>query len=283
DAIAAWDEYGVDQTVLFGAISSPLARVTDVMAFEMFRENPDRVYPFFAGVSIYGDDGLEILRGDLEAGYFGIGEIVGASSHSPETRDLPWKGDHPNDGLFPELYRLSAEYGVPVLVHIDPPFGYPIDRLEDALDENPDAIIIFAHANAYNPPDNIARLMRAHPNLYFDFFAGFTAYNPGSSNTLADFVPLIEEFPGRTFVSTDSGYGVGYGLAVTAIYELFDLLSPETVCRIASENIDAIFQAQPPTATQLARLAELAPDTDTSDLNKMAAHRLIFALEAQAE
>lgn len=281
NAVERWDDFGIDVTALFGAISSPQARFTDAVAFEVFRQNPDRVYPFFAGVSIYEDDGLEMLRGDLEKGYFGIGEIVGASTYSPLTNKLPWKAEHPNDGHFPELYRLSAEYGVLVLLHIDPPFGYPIMKLEEALDENPDALIAFGHANAYNPPENIEPLMRDHPNLYFDFYAGFTAYNPESENTLADFVPLIEAYPDRTFISTDSGAGITYDEAATAIYELFDLLTPETVCRVAHENIDAIIDAQLPTEAQRDRIEELAPDVDIYALNKLAAHILIFNLEAE--
>jgi hypothetical protein len=34
-------------------------------------------------------------------------------------------------------------------------------------------------------------LLKKHKNLHMDFFAGLTAYNPGSGYTPDDYVPLI--------------------------------------------------------------------------------------------
>ncbi len=185
-----WNALYVDQTVIFGAISEPRAIRSDQRGLRAYSHYPDRVFPFFAGVDTYGEDGVEQVRANLEQGYYGIGEIVGASSYSPMTSNLAWKAEHPHDGNLPAIYDLAADYGVPVLLHIDPPDGYPIQKLEEALDAHPDTILIFAHANAYNSPSNIDRLLAVHPNLSIDFFAGFTAYNQDSTNTLADFIPM---------------------------------------------------------------------------------------------
>jgi hypothetical protein len=219
---------------------------------------------------------------NLEKGFFGIGEIVGASTYSPETSKLEWKARNPNSGILPEIYKLSAQYHAPVLLHIDPPNGEPVQKLEQALDENPQAILIFGHANAYNPPENIERLVSRHPNLYIDFFAGFTALNPESTNSLADFVPLIEKYPGQFLVSTDSGYAVGEGKAIGAMYALLDLLTPEAACQVSHQNFEAIIESQPATKTQMAKILELSLEQGLKgirQLNKRKANELIFELQ----
>ena len=149
---------------------------------------------------------------------------------------------------------------------------------------NPDTLIIFGHANAYNSPANIEPLLSAHPNLYFDFFAGFSAYSPDSINTLADFVPMIEKYPDRFMVSTDSGYAVGYSQAVQAMYELLDLLTPATACKVAYQNFERILELQLPTGTQIAQIEALSRQADengTRKLNKRQANELIFELQAR--
>jgi len=157
--------------------------------------------------------------------------------------------------------------------------------LEEALDTNPNTVIIFGHANAFNSPENIRSLVAKHPNLYIDFFAGFTAYNPRSTYRLKDFVPLIEKFPDRFMLSTDSGYDIGFDKALTAMYETIDLLSPDTACKVAYQNIEQILEAEPPTKTQLRLLKELdkAKKIDLKAVtNKRVANEIIFALQKQA-
>jgi predicted TIM-barrel fold metal-dependent hydrolase len=250
----------------------------------MYSRYPDKVYPFFAGIPLREETGITMAVTNLEKGYLGIGEIVAASTSSPMTSRLPWKAEHPNDGILPELYQLSARYGVPVLLHIDPPGGKPIEKLEQALKENPQAIIIFGHANAYNTPANIERLVGQYPHLYIDFFAGFTAYNPDSTNELADYVPLIEKYPNQFMVGTDSGYGISQEKAIEAIYELLDLLSPEAVCQVSHQNMERIIESQLPTETQIAQIEALSREAGkqgTQRLNKRMANELIFELKEE--
>lgn len=278
----SWNRYNIDRTALFWAISEPRARITDMLTSWAYRFHPDRVYPYFAGIPIYDPQGLTITRGNLEQGYMGIGEIVGASTASPIASAMAWKAEHPNDGNLPGIYELAAAYRVPVLLHIDPPRGYPIRMLEQAMVEHPHTLFVFAHANVYNSSENIENLVSRYPNLYIDFFAGFTAYNPGSSNTLGDFVPLIEEYPDRFFVSTDGGYDVGYDHAALAIYELLDLLTPQTACQVANQNLEQIMEMQLPTRVQTARIQELSRmlgESGTRTVNKRMANELIFELE----
>ncbi|MGW8314795.1 MAG: amidohydrolase family protein, partial [Bacteroidales bacterium] len=237
NSIDFWNKYAIDRIVLFGDISEPSAKKTDEIAFHVYEHNKSRFYPFIAGIDIHDEGCLDYIRNRFEAGVSGIGEVVGASTSSPITSNLPWKGLHPLDGYFPEIYELCAEYNKPILLHIDPPSGQPIEKLLEAAELYPQTKFIFAHANAYNPAQNVEDAIKDHNNIYIDFFAGFTAYNEESSLELDDYIDLIMSYPDRFMVSTDSGFGVGYDNAYTAIYELFDLIGDETVInKLAHEN-----------------------------------------------
>jgi predicted TIM-barrel fold metal-dependent hydrolase len=249
-SLPIWDEYGVDRVVLFGSISEPAALRSDRLTWEAYRRHPDRIIPFFAGVDPHDASCLSRARELLERGYFGIGELVAASSFSPIASKLKWKGKDPMDGYFPALYDLCAEYGAPILLHIDPPGGAPLAKLEEALATHPATIFIFGHANAYTDPADLERLMKAHPNLYLDFFAGFTVFGPDASHGLEDFLPLIEAFSSRVLVSSDSGYGIGLQKAYEAARLLLGRLSPRAAAAVASGNIARIVDAEKSTDTQ---------------------------------
>jgi predicted TIM-barrel fold metal-dependent hydrolase len=235
-SLDVWESFGIDKVVLFGDISEPSAQETDAIAFKAYKKYPDQIIPFIAGINIFDSSCLEYIRSNFDKGVCGIGEVVGASIYSPVTSKLPWKGNDPLDGYFPEIYELCAAYGKPVLLHLDPANGAPVEKLKEAATLYPNTSFIFGHANAYNSPANLRVLLEDYDNIYIDFYAGFTEYNAESANELADFVPLINEFPDQFMVSTDGGYGIGYDKAYTAIYELFNLLDSEVVVKIAGQN-----------------------------------------------
>ncbi|WP_152395977.1 amidohydrolase family protein [Paenibacillus guangzhouensis] len=279
DPVSKWGQYGIDRIVLFGDISEPSAQTTDQLAWDHYRKAPDHIYPSFAGFPIYEEEGLSIVRDKLEQGYLNIGEIAAASTYSPIVSKVAWKSEHPNDGYFPQIYELAAQYRVPILLHIDPPNGTPIFHLETALEQHPNTTIIFGHGNAYNDPSSLQTLLAKHPNLYIDFFAGFTAYSPDSTNKLQDFIPLIESYPDRFMLSTDSGFGLTAEQAASALYETIDLLTPETAQRVAYQNYERLIELQPPTESQIKKIKELSAELGTKEtyrLNKRMANELIF-------
>jgi predicted TIM-barrel fold metal-dependent hydrolase len=238
--LKTWDEYGVARVVLFGAISESAAVATDRMTWAAYERHPDRIIPFFAGLDLHDPSCLVRARENFEKGYLGVGEIVAASTQSPITSKLKWKGLDPMDGYLPALYDLCAEYKAPILLHIDPPRGTPIMKLEEALDSHPATVFILGHANVFTLPADLERLMRAHPNLYIDFYAGYTAFDARSALRLDDFVPLIEEFPSRVVVGSDSGTGITIDEAYEAIRTLLGKLRPATATAVASGNIERI-------------------------------------------
>lgn len=256
--LGVWQRLKVSRVVLFGDVSEPSAVRTDAVAWEAYQAHPELIIPFFSGFDLHSPDSLDTVRANLEKGYMGLGEIAAASTSSPVVSKVLWKADHPMDGYLPQIYALCAEYRAPILLHIDPTSGLPVEKLEEALRAYPDTAFIFGHINAYNSPQAIEALMEKHTNLYADFFAGFTAFNPESSHKLEDFLPLIRKFPDRVLLSTDSGYGLQYGetTAIEAMYRVLDLLKdePQVARKLAHDNFDALVRQVPATKTQLKAL-----------------------------
>lgn len=280
---AMWERNKVERVVLFGNVSEPSAVRTDEAAWQAYRQDPERIVPYFSGFDLHDESSLDVVRNNLERGYFGLGEIVAASTNSPVVSRVLWKGFHPMDGYLPRIYELCAEYKAPILLHIDPLRGEPLAKLKEALEAYPDTIFIVAHINAYNSPANVEELMEGHSNLYADFSAGFTDLNPASGYSLADYVPVIKKFSDRFLLSTDSGYGLsGEEAAIESMYRMLDLLSddPAVVKLVAHDNYDAILQAQPATKTQLGAIRKLsfpeAREPDLTRLSKLEAGQILI-------
>lgn len=235
-SVSIWNAYAIDRVVLFGDISEQSAQTTDSYAMEAYQFNGARIIPFMAGINIFDTTCFQYIKNRFASGTCGIGEIVAETHYSPILSKLPWKGKHALDGYFPQIYQLCAQYHKPILLHIDPPSGSAIDTLLLAAKRFPQTTFILGHANAYNSPSGIENILKSSDNIYIDFFAGFTAYNPASEYTLADFVPVITKYPDRFMMGSDSGYEVGYSKSYAAMYELFNLLPEDVVKKIAGQN-----------------------------------------------
>jgi predicted TIM-barrel fold metal-dependent hydrolase len=281
-SLRIWDQYKVAQIVLMGDVSEPSAIKTDEIAWAAYRAYPARFFPIFSGFDLHDPSSLEVVKQNLEQGYFGLGEVVVASTVSPVTSKVKWKGLHVLDGHLPEIYDLIARYKAPILIHMDPATQANLTKLKEALKKHPETIFIFGHANVALTPDDLDELLRDHPNLYVDFFAGFAVANPNLGGKLSEYVPMIQKHSDHVLVSTDSGYGVGYDVAYKALYELLDQLDPVAAKKVAHENYTKLIEQQPATETQLAKIKELAAkagkSVDLQALNKRKANELIFSL-----
>lgn len=279
--LRTWKDKGVHQVVMFGDVSEPSAILTDKFAWKAYQKYPNIIIPYFSGFDLHDPESLTVVRNNLEMGFFGLGEVVGASTMSPVVSKVAWKANDPKDGYLPQIYDIIAEYKAPILLHIDPPNGVAVAKLEQALEEHPKTIIIFGHINAYNTPEEIDRLLSKHPNLYADFFAGFSVYNVEGGNNPEQFIPVMKKFPDRFMLSTDSGYGIGSEkIAIDAMYQMLDLLDdPGLARKIAHDNLDAIIKAQPATDTQLELIRKLEQETGTiyhvENLSKAEAGRIL--------
>ncbi len=276
-----WTKYKVRNVIIFGDVSEHSAILTDSYSWYAYQSNPDFYIPYFSGFDLHDPGSLDVVKDNLEKGYFGLGEIAAASTHSPVLSNVEWKANDPMDGYLPQIYDLIAKYKAPILLHIDPPSGEPVAKLEQALSQHPDTTFIFAHINAYNTPEEVDRLMAKYPNLYADFFAGFSVYNPEGGLHPEIFIPVIKKYPDRFMLSTDSGYGLDGGeeKAIEGMYRMLYLLDdPQIAQMIARDNLMNLIQRQPATETQLRAIVELEKSTGKSygdSLSKLEAGEIL--------
>jgi predicted TIM-barrel fold metal-dependent hydrolase len=267
-----WKQDKVAHVVLFGDVSEPSAIQTDANSWSAYQSQPDFFIPYFSGFDLHDPSSLDVIKDNLEKGYFGLGEIAGASTYSPVVSKVAWKANDPMDGYLPQIYDLIATYKAPILLHIDPPNGEPVAKLEQAMTEHPNTTFIFGHMNVYNTPEEIDRLLGKYPNLYADFSAGFAVYNPESGMHPEEFIPVMKKYPDRFMLSTDSGYGLDGGeeRAVEAMYRIIHLLDDPKLARmIAHDNLMNLINAEPATATQMKAISELEQSTGKSYGNKL--------------
>ncbi len=226
-----------------GNITDPKGVQQDETAWIASQEHPQRILPFFTGFDVNSRDSLAYVQDRFEQGFVGIGEYVGASyARESAVYHAEWKPEHPMDGHFSEVYSLCAQYNAPILLHIDPatPTSLSIRKFEEALSSHPETTFIYAHANAFNTPENLERLLEKYPNLYIDFFPGFNRYNAEAKQSVEAYIPLIERYYSRFLVSSDSGYGIEYYQAYEAIYSLLDKLTPNAREHLAHKNFEIL-------------------------------------------
>lgn len=127
---------------------------------------PDVIIPALNGFDPEDEDSVDYVEGQLQTGLWKmIGEL--------DLRNKVKKNEIPADSpIMMEIYKLAAEYEVPVMMHYDFDYGTThsegLEEFESALDENPDTIFIYAH----NCGPDIAKLMNDHPNLYCEHEKG---------------------------------------------------------------------------------------------------------------
>jgi predicted TIM-barrel fold metal-dependent hydrolase len=232
------------------------------LALELAEAAPEVVVPI---VGIYRYTGhwsrwhrdpkvLERTRELLETGRFhGIGEvhlIAGFISN--------WQAPV-IDGLF----RLAAEFDVPVLVHTE--FSRA-NYLMELCAAHPDTRMLWAHAGAILPPTEVKRVIDSCPNVWVELSARdpwrFVAkpISDDSGHLLPDWRELVLAYPDRFMVGSDPVWPVeqldGWDQPDTGWQELdrflgfhrtwIDDLPPEAAERIRLTNARALFRTVAP-------------------------------------
>lgn len=89
--------------------------------------------------------------------------------------DIPLNGENGH-----RVFRLAAETGVPVAIHLEAE-DKPLAALEEMLASYPKAMVIISHFGQIRHPDRekqfgpelVARLLNNYPNLYYDLSIGY--------------------------------------------------------------------------------------------------------------
>ncbi len=245
--VSSMDKAGVGKAVLF---RHPQSKTADVL--EAYRKYPDRIVP------VRGDDGLDVndpttlnpVRADLDTGLFrGLGEIF--VRHAGAKVDIP--ADHP---VMLELFKLAAEHGIPVTVHLDSP-EKGLDAFERALNQSPSTTFIWAHSGP-STPDVLKGMLDRHPNLYADLstlnpvsqkLAGRQALPSGYQIENSEWIRLMEVYPDRLLFGVDAWFieaYVGYPDIVAWFKDnVIPQLSPKTAEAIAHGNAERLFGIAP--------------------------------------
>lgn len=122
-------------------------------------------------------------------------------------------------------------------------------------------------------------MLNRYDNLYIDFFAGFTAYDPNNEYPLENYIPLIKKYSERILLSTDSAtaQNLDYEKAINAMYEVIELCDDVVIGeRIGRLNFSELIQCQPATQSQLSILQSQQIKYDPLTINKRIANELII-------
>lgn len=173
---------------------------------------PDRIMPFLRGFELDRGYSIDYVRNRLASGRFkGIGELF-INGHGRRVA-----GDNP---VLMEIYRLAAEYQVPVLIHWTIGSENPREagtregyqQLKRALALNASTTFILAHCGKGPPPCRptfgaiLEHLLTRYPNLCLDL-SGIQPDLVTPEDTLTELgetvFRLMDKFPTRFLLGFD--------------------------------------------------------------------------------
>lgn len=191
----AWDVVSAQRAVAL-LREAGLARVlvsssSDAGTQRLLQAAPDLVVPVLRPYRrrgelsrwMYDESVMAMLtRALAERRYAGIGEFHADG----EQIDLP---------VLRHVIRLAGRYGIFLHAHAD------VDAIERIFAQDPDALVLWAHAG-FEDPATIAALMQRYPNLWADLSFREEIASAGSLDD--PWRELFERFPTRFMLGTDT-------------------------------------------------------------------------------
>lgn len=245
--LALMVQFAIPRAVVFWGRNSSNEKVSAAA-----QRHPDRFIPF-ASISpersAYrqkwetGDPSiLAELESLVASGAFrGIGEISVAHFPSP---GFPETAFDPLSPVMTGIMALAQRYRLPVMIHCEITY---LREFETLLTRFRDVSVIWAHGG-YTPLFLAARLIQAHPNLYYELSARTWPVHPRSPDytilhdgrkVWPDWLKLIEAQSERFLVGTDSsGRSTESDAAKAASVQAFlQQLSPAARRNVASDTL----------------------------------------------
>lgn len=164
------------------------------------KAHPDRVIP---GLPV-----PEPTRGDA-AGTLDV-ELARTKAHvmgEVHLRQLSRKIDRdPSDAHFLEILKLTAERGVPIVIHYEMTTPAAAAQLEKALAARPQAVVVLAHAGETKPAE-LEKVLARNTNLMVDLSGMHFQRTPSLASETGPLDPkwkaLIEKMPERFLMGID--------------------------------------------------------------------------------
>jgi predicted TIM-barrel fold metal-dependent hydrolase len=285
ELVARMDASGVAAMVLmprFYRGASDAGGASDALARQYAEKFPGRFVPFIGGqrgdlgqrqravwegATPAGEAFLKTAREKLETGRFrGLGEFI--LRHYPYTVIGGQGGgdvDLPVDSyLMRRVAALAAEFGVPVLVHLEAE-PEPAAAMERVLAAFPRTRFIWAHNCGRSSAAAIAARLERFPNLMCDLggmapatAGGYGRYWPrrtpwihlvedGTGTLDPDMKALFERFPDRFMLGTDIAHTPVLQWHTEIVHRFriwLSQLSPPTARRIAHGNAREVFKLE---------------------------------------
>lgn len=185
-------------------------------------EQRKRFFPFLSGFNSNDKNSAAHIRRVLELnpGFWqGIGEVF--TRHDDVTALMLGDTPRANNDAMMKVYRVAAEYDLPVLLHSNitskrernPLY---LEELEEALNKNPDVRFIWAHAGTSMALHRhqealdfllplVQRLLAEHDNLYIDL--SWTLLEPylvdAHGKPQSAWLKVFEDYPSRFVLGSD--------------------------------------------------------------------------------
>lgn len=209
------------------------------------------------GVKVFSSTASSVVRGQLEAGGRGVGEMTLRHSGPP----LLAADIAANDATAMEIYAEAAAHGVPVSIHFETrdksapgvDITSRIDELRAALSANPNTIFIWCHLGDTGPAtvraliedfDNLyADLSSRNPHFVRDWPLSLQSLSDGGGSLKPEWKNLFEDYSDRFLFGLDLASDDRWAqlsTVVTYYREVLGQLSQETAEKIACKNANAL-------------------------------------------
>lgn len=223
-------------------------------------EQQKRFIPFLSGFNPDDKNSVNHIRRALELnpGFWqGIGEVF--TRHDDLTALIHGSAPRANSEAMMKVYKLAAEYDLPVLLHSNitskrernPLY---LEELEDALNKNPDVKFIWAHAGTSKELHRhqeeldfirplLQELLDKYDNLTIDL--SWTMIEPYLLNEKgqprAGWLALLEQYPSRFVIGSDVvGSFDNLGKIMHGFDPVLDALPADVAKAIAHDNFLAL-------------------------------------------
>lgn len=209
------------------------------------------------GVKVFSSTASSVVRGQLEAGGRGVGEMTLRHSGPP----LLAADIAANDAIAMEVYAEAAAHGVPVSIHFETrdksapgvDITSRIDELRAALSANPNTTFIWCHLGDTGPAtvraliedfDNLyADLSSRNPHFVRDWPLSLQSLSDGEGSLKPEWKNLFEEHSDRFLFGLDLASDDRWAqlsAVVTYYRDVLGQLSQETAEKIACKNANAL-------------------------------------------
>jgi len=252
-----WTDFDRERPIYYDDNDAPVYyyAFTDVILAEDIKALPkkqkDRIYPMICGFNPVDKNGLDHIKRMMEMYpdlWVGIGEVF--FRHDDLTRMTYGRNPTANCVSMDPVYEYAAEKNLPVWIHSD--MGDPISNepvflyeMEEAIKNHPDTKIVWCHIGDTRGvaieglPEITTRLLETYSNLTFDIsWVVFEQIIAPQGKPDPEWVAIFEQFPTRFMVGSDKiGEFSNYIQTIRKYDVLFDVLTPETAKKLASENM----------------------------------------------